>query len=169
MKKSLLNLKIMKKIIPVVAIIAMIAVVMVSCKSNTGMNSENAKAMNYSDTVGLAQFQAWKVQNELAKLNEYNQYVNSTRTAAVPKTTKRSSAKTETWSNNSESQNAAKAPVKKGISKAAKGAAIGAAGGAIAGAVINKRNRVVGAVIGGVVGGGVGYGIGRHMDKKDGR
>jgi YmgG-like glycine-zipper protein len=169
MKRDLLNLKIMKKIIPVLSIIAIIAIVMVSCKSNTGTNSDNAKAMNYSDTAGLAQFQQWKVQNELAKLNEYNQYAMSTRTAAAPRTTKRSTAKSETWSKTSESSNAAKAPVKKGLSKAAKGAAIGAAGGAIAGAVINKRNRVVGAVIGGVVGGGVGYGIGRHMDKKDGR
>ncbi len=149
------------------------------------------------DTIGLAQFQNWKAQNELVDANDYNmpaEYaaVPLKHESTKPAVTKQRRAKTiastpkrvsgsssgsvghESGSSDgtvmgSESSNTAKAPGKKRISKAAKGAVIGAAGGAVAGAVINKNNRVVGAVIGAVVGAGGGYVVGRKMDKKDGR
>ena len=156
----------MKKVLLVLAI----AAVVVACNSKPGTGAANSKISSYADTVGLAQFQAWKVQHELADPNiYYNQGGGSSTNTAARKTTKARTAN-QTWSKTSESQNAAKAPVKKkGWSKAAKGAAIGGGSGAILGAIIGKNNRAVGAVIGGVLGAGAGYGIGRHMDKKDGR
>lgn len=192
----------MKRFLPILSIAFLAAC---NSKPDTSMvaeatgSSQLQTSSSYTDTTGLAQFQAWKVQNELADVNEYNQTEQASITpVAKPKSTVRkqsaparkqttapvASRQTKNASqstsgsveNNSdgegtstESGEIAKAPQKKGISKAAKGAVIGGAGGAIAGAVINKNNRVVGAVIGGVVGAGGGYVIGRKMDKKDGR
>lgn len=161
----------MKKVLSVFAIAG--SLTMVACSSNpTALQSEK---VTFADTVGLAQFKAWKAQQALEQMNAAN---TATYAVATPKTTnsvarktstaKRSTAST-TKSVGSTTSYPAKPAEKKGWSKAAKGAAIGAGAGAIAGAVINKRNRAVGAVIGGVAGGAVGYGIGRHMDKKDGR
>ncbi len=136
-----------------------------------------------ADTAGLAAFQTWKSQNELADARQFNEVqtvavaapavIKTSRTAApARRTSNTSSSKSGGVSNsggtmNSESSNTAMR--KKGWSKAAKGAAIGTAGGAVIGAVVNKKNRVAGGVIGGVLGAGVGYGVGRGIDKKDGR
>ena len=187
----------MKRFLPFFSI----AILMAACGNNpqtsttTEATTQQAPAYN-PDTIGLAQFQQWKAQNELASADEYNEPVvyaqpqaeaKKTYTAPVRKTSKpapvatRNKSNSESNSNNSvsetagdgsmssESSDAAKAPEKKGWSKAAKGAVIGGVAGAAGGAVINKKNRVVGAVIGGVVGAGGGYVIGRKMDKKDGR
>lgn len=160
----------MKRVIPILTIVAVLAVLMVSCKSKT---TADATTMKYSDTLGLAQFQQWKIQNELAATEDYQKSAVATapkaRATSAVRRTSSGSRNNGTWSNTSESSNAAKAPAKKGWSKAAKGAVIGGVAGAVGGAVINKKNRGLGAVIGGVAGGAVGYGIGRHMDKKDGR
>jgi hypothetical protein len=171
----------MKKVLPLIAIAGLFT----ACTSTTNPNmSADAKLSAYkdsiriaADTAGLAQFQAWKAQNELADENAYNnqtaQYeavaapVKRTTTAPARRTTRSSSVNNNGGSMSSESSNTA--AQKKGWSKAAKGAAIGTAGGAVIGAVVNKKNRVVGGVVGGVIGGGVGYGVGRGMDKKDGR
>lgn len=163
---SIFKIDIMKKVLSVFTIAAF----MVACNPKTA--NEPAVVMNAADTVGFAQFQAWKAEKEHA---EYNAYMNQQNAKATTSTARRTSTATKRVSNNtsgsmgSESSNTAKAPEKKGWSKAAKGAVIGAGSGAVAGAIINKRNRAAGAVIGGVIGGGVGYGIGRSMDKKDGR
>ena len=132
---------------------------MVAC--NRKPATADASKIQYSDTVGLADFQAWKAENE--RINSEQQNTNSVVTTAPAKT------RTRTVYRTASSGNTTTYPAKKGISKAAKGAVIGGAGGAVLGAVINKRNRVAGGVIGGVIGAGVGYGIGRGMDKKDGR
>ena len=129
-----------------------------------------------ADTVGLAKFQQWKSQNELADPAEYQNSLNAApaertvvyvpqKAAKSTAVRKRSSGQSGTM--NSQSSNTAMR--KKGWSKAAKGAAIGTASGAVIGAVVNKKNRAVGGVVGGVIGGAGGYGIGRSMDKKDGR
>lgn len=155
----------MKKILSILTI----AVVIASCSQNPQKLDANATKVTAADTAGLADFQAWKSQNELA---EYNAYMKSQYAPASKAPATHTHARTTRNSGNmsSQSSNTAKAPArKKGWSKAAKGAAIGAGTGAIAGAVINKRNRGAGAVIGGVVGGAGGYVIGRSMDKKDGR
>lgn len=162
--------------------------IMASCSQNNPRTAAETQTLKPVDTAGLAQFQQWKAQNELAVANQMAQtnqlaaqqpakevvrervvYVNEPR-----RTTSRNSASTgssQASSGNSgvytsTSENTAQ---KKGWSKAAKGAVIGGVGGAVAGAVINKRNRAAGAVIGGVLGAGAGYGIGRSKDKKDGR
>jgi YMGG-like Gly-zipper len=182
----------MKQLIPIFSL----AILMVACNSNPNANTtaasatpqvQQAPAYNV-DTVGLAQFQQWKVTHELAADNEYQtaivhnkvaapvKRITRTYAAPLPQAQASSTASTNsgTVSSNtdggamsSESSNTAKAPVKKGISKTVKGTAIGAGVGAAAGAVINKKNRVLGGVIGGVIGGAVGYGIGHHMDKQD--
>lgn len=165
----------MKKILSAVTI----AAIMASCTSNPNANVTAAPQAPVVDTTGLAQFQAFKRQQELLRLQEANiPLAAPAAVAAAPvakaPVRKRSTSSTnsnnttyESGSMNSTSGNAAKA--KQGWSKAAKGAAIGAGSGAVLGAVINKKNRAVGGVIGGVAGGAVGYGIGRAKDKKDGR
>jgi hypothetical protein len=157
------------------------AVLVTACNSNPKTESQATQAPPVTmaaDTAGLAQFQAWKAQHELATVAQYTPQAVAT-AAPVHKAVRTSTAarrsapsrptSTESGTMTSESENTAKAPEKRGWSKAAKGAAIGAGVGAAAGAVINKKNRVVGGVIGGAAGGAVGYGIGRHMDKRDGR
>jgi hypothetical protein len=192
----------MKKFLPFLSIALVSAFVFAACSNKPDADAQAAAALQQQqqtvspDTVGLSQFQAWKAQNELANVEEYNQpvqyaaapvqkakpvYKAPVRKAPVTKAPARTQSPAtapgtsdETVTGNegtasSESGSEAKAPVKKGISKAAKGAVIGGVVSAVGGAIINKDNRVVGAVIGGVLGAGGGYGIGRGMDKKDGR
>ena len=172
MKNSLLNLSIMKKVIPMVVIAA---VLLAACNTNTRTRAEVA---SQSDTTGLAEFRQWKQQQEF--MNQVAAYQMAMGNSAVQQqpvyaqpARKSSARRTSSGSNrtvySSESSNSAKAVQKKGWSKAAKGAVIGGVAGGVAGAVINKRNRVAGGVIGAVVGAGGGYVIGRGMDKRDGR
>lgn len=191
----------MKRILPFFSI----ALAMVACNSvpDKNLNMEAAAPLQQQapaynpDTVGLAQFQQWKAQNELADVKDYGavQYAaavpepkaakapvrKAPKSSAPPKASSTSSNSTSSSNSeiattndgagtmSSESGNEAKQAEKKGWSKAAKGAVIGGVAGAAGGAVINKKNPVVGAVIGGVIGAGGGYAIGRGMDKKDGR
>ena len=173
----------MKKILFALSTVA----VMASCSNNNPRTAaETQTLIPPADTAGLAQFQAWKAQNELAVANQLAQQnqavaqpteVVRERIVYVdrPTTTRRSSSSTRRSSSSSSGSSgvynsgSTQTAQKKGWSKAAKGAVIGGAGGAVLGAVINKRNRAAGAVIGGVLGGAVGYGIGRGQDKKDGR
>ncbi len=157
----------MKKLLSIISITIIAAVLMTSCK-----NGLTPQPVASADTIGLAAFQNWKLQ-------EYQQamYANTTTNApeAVAKTkviyrnanTNYSSGKMN--SSSTHTANTTPTSSKKKWSKAAKGAVIGGAGGAVVGAVVNKRNRVAGGVIGGILGGGIGYGIGRSKDKKDGR
>jgi hypothetical protein len=147
----------MKRILSILSLIILASLVMVACNRKPAV--ADASKIQYSDTVGLADFQAWRAENE--RLNAEQQTTNVVTTAPAK-------ARTRTVYRTS-SGSTTTAPAKKGWSKAAKGAVIGGAGGAVLGAVINKRNRVAGGVIGGVLGAGVGYGIGRSQDKKDGR
>lgn len=143
----------------------------ISC--NTSPKTADAtKVVSTPDTVGYAQFQQWKAQNELAATNQNLNDQNSQPTRTIVKYVPARNTRSNSSGNgnmNSSSNNTAKAPERKGMSKAAKGAVIGGVAGAGAGAVINKKNRAVGAVVGGVLGAGAGYGIGRSKDKKDGR
>jgi hypothetical protein len=157
MKYTLPKFSVMNRMIPIVVIAAS----MVACNSNPKVDS--AQKAIPDDTTGLAQFQAWKAQNELATPNANTQPATKTVVKYYP--VKSSSSGTM----NSSSSNTAKATQKKGWSSAAKGAVIGGVAGAAGGAILNKKNRVVGGVVGGVLGAGAGYGIGRHIDKKKGR
>lgn len=189
----------MKKIL----LSSIIAISAVACNTNpdkkTDVALQQTAQSTAADTTGLAAYNAWKAQNELASIQsvEQPQAVASTpkvRTVVkqVPVYTapKRSSSSgnTSTNSNSSSKEDnsntnsgagngtasngsgeTVKTEKKEGWSKAAKGAVIGGVAGAAGGAVINKKNRVLGGVIGGVVGAAGGYGIGRTMDRKDGR
>jgi hypothetical protein len=176
----------MKQILSILTITAVMAA---SCNTSPKTADANANKPGMMpvmvDTSGLAQFQQWKAQHELADpSNAYNPYAQQAAVAPAPvtrtvyvnntprrssssSTARRSSSASSGGSMNSTSSNTAMK--KKGWSKAAKGAAIGGVAGGVAGAVINKKNRVVGGVVGGVLGAGAGYGIGRGMDKRDGR
>jgi len=163
----------MKRIFTLCSLITLAAVLLVACNKNPGSTAET-KGLSYEDTVGLAQFQNWKFQNERVDPNQYYQYASHpVATAPAParrtSTARRTTSSSGSGSMSSGSNNYAKTTQKKGWSKAAKGAAIGGGAGAVAGAVINKKNRVAGGVIGGVAGAAIGYIIGRGQDKKDGR
>ena len=161
----------MKKILFALSAVA----VMASCSNNNPRTAAETQ-IKPVDTAGLAAFQQWKVQNELAEqqtlatttqpVQEKIVYVDRpvTRKTSTTRSTSRSSSN-NSGVYNSTSQNTAK---KKGWSKAAKGTAIGAGSGAVVGAIISKK-KGKGAIIGGVIGAGVGYGVGRAKDKKDGR
>jgi hypothetical protein len=188
MNKSLpLKTLTMKKLLSVVGV----AAIMASCNSNPNIKSADqvqAQAPAQTlDTAGLAQFQAWKAQNELMRTQQQEQYMQYQQMqnagmygyaapspqrsyASAPRRSTSTARRSSSGNNGGGYASTGNYPArKKGWSKAAKGAAIGGAGGAVLGAVINKRNRVAGGVIGGVIGAGVGYGIGRSQDKKDGR
>jgi Glycine zipper 2TM domain len=159
----------MKKNFTLCSIIAVIAIVITACNRNPDAGANN-KVLSYEDTVGFAQFQTWRMQNERLDPNQYYQQAAQKQAPApVRKAASKSSTNYGSGSMNSGSENTAKTTQKKGWSKAAKGAAIGGGAGAVAGAVINKKNRVIGGVVGGAVGAGIGYVLGRAKDKKDGR
>ena len=179
MKIILPNITFMKRILSV----ATIAVVMVACNPNPQPGQVNvAPTTPLTDTIGLAEYQAWKAQNELQNFNQQNNgsavtqpYTRTTRTYSPQRSTTTRSTSTARRSSGTSSRGsgntgtASTSTRKEGWSKAAKGAVIGGVTGGVAGAVINKRNRVVGGVVGAVIGGGGGYIIGRSQDKKDGR
>ena len=157
----------MKKLFTILGLVMIAAFVLSSCKSNTA-----SQAITTSDTIGLAAFRDWKIQQYQQAMNATEPVVATTAATKAPvrtRTVYRKSNRNSGSMNTASTHTAQTAPAKKGWSKAAKGAVIGGASGAVLGAVINKRNRVVGGVVGGVIGGGIGYGIGRAKDKKDGR
>ena len=161
----------MKRIFTILSVVALAAVLMTACTSNT--KADTAQAVKFEDTVGLAQFQEWKAQNERIDPYTYAAGVPVAapvkKAAAKPRATTTRRTSTSSGSMNSTSTNAAKTVEKKGWSKTAKYAVIGGVAGGAAGAIINKRNRAVGAVVGAVIGAGGGYVLGRTQDKKDGR
>jgi len=180
----------MKKLIPIFSFAIMLTACNTTPPVTNGVAGSAVQVASQPDTSGLAAYQQWKAQNELASMQVASQPVQQVqapvRKAAPvrtvyktvspspnPTSTSSSSGTSSTdassGSGTSQSSGEAKASQKKGISKAAKGAVIGGVAGAAGGAILNKKNRVVGAVIGGVIGAAGGYGIGRGMDKKDGR
>lgn len=128
---------------------------------NRSSDSTNLSA----DTTGMAEFNAWKAQNEIGTQNPEEQKGDKSSSGTTNKTTTVSKSS----SSNNNATTASGTTHKKGWSKTAKGAVIGGVVGAGTGAVINKKNRAAGAVIGGVIGAGTGAVIGNKMDKKDGR
>ena len=169
----------MKKLLPISIIAILAAVFMIACNRQPQANA-NGKVLTYTDTVGLADFQKWKAQNELADPTVYykqgNEIASNRPTRTIVKyvpvkssTAHRSASRSySSGSMNSVSQYPAKT-LKKGWSRKAKGAVIGGGGGAILGAVINKNNRLLGGALGGALGAGVGYVIGNELDRKHGR
>ncbi|HEY1112559.1 MAG TPA: YMGG-like glycine zipper-containing protein [Chitinophagaceae bacterium] len=194
----------MKKLVPFLSIAILAAACNTGSKEEAMALSAEQQLQAYkdsikrtADTAGLAEFQQWRAQNELAaqpvQEEPAAQYAPpaprpkaaaSRSVAKAPSRAKapvasrpstRSESPAPSVGNGSDvatgagAGEEATAQKKEGWSKAAKGAVIGGAGGAVAGAVINKKNRAVGAVVGGILGAGGGYVIGRQADKKDGR
>ena len=68
----------MKKFLPFLSIALIVVFVFASCSNKPDADAQAAAALQqqqqtYSpDTVGLSQFQAWKAQNELADVQEFN-------------------------------------------------------------------------------------------------
>lgn len=146
------------------------------------------------DTTGLAEYNKWKMENEIREQIKLEQ--QQTTVEPVPVATRRASslsrsssrskqangrensvasnagaASVETVGNRDASatktQKPAPTPKKKGMSHTAKGAIVGAASGAVIGAIANKKDRVGGGVVGGVVGAATGAGVGVIVDKKE--
>ena len=149
------------------------AFLVASCNdnSNNTVSTPVDTAKLAEDTAGMAEYQAWKAQQEKDSIERANALAAKEESQSKSSGTSRSygdrSGEGSSGAISSESGNTAEA--KKGWSKTAKGAVIGGVVGAGTGAVINKKNRTKGAIIGGVVGAGAGAVIGRDMDKKDGR
>ena len=167
MKKILHKSSVMKKImIPVFAL----AVGMTACNTTPNTDTTQKAILPAVDTAGLAEFQAWKAQNELVSTTENTAQEPKTNTVVKyypVSSTRRSSGVSR--SSGSTGSTGTTVSRKKGWSSAAKGAVIGGVAGAAGGAIINKKNRAAGGIIGGVLGAGAGYGIGRTIDKKNGR
>jgi YmgG-like glycine-zipper protein len=169
----------MKKLLPISIIVVIAAVVMIACNRQPQAGA-NGRVLTYTDTLGLADFQKWKTQNELKDptvyYNQGTEIASNQPTRTIVKyvpvkssTTHRSTSRSSgSGSMNSVSQYPAKT-LKKGWSRKAKGAVIGGGSGAILGAVINKNNRLVGGALGGALGAGIGYVIGNELDRKHGR
>ena len=164
----------MKKNLPLFSILVIAVIVIAACNRKPQVDTNDGKVLTYADTVGLADFQKWKTQNELKDPTVYyqqgNEVVSSEPAKKITKSytpLRKSSAKS--GSMNSVAQYPAKTSVKKGWSRKAKGAVIGGGGGAIIGALINKNNRLVGGALGGALGAGIGYVIGNELDRKHGR
>jgi hypothetical protein len=188
----------MKKLLPILGFTFFMAACNQMPEQKADAIQSAQQTIAQPDTTGIAAFNAWKAQNELATVNAVQEPLQTTtpektrtivKYVPVAKSTQskpvsRPSSSTSTSSEQSNSGSSAsegsaststgtgetaKVEKKEGWSKAAKGAVIGGVAGAAGGAILNKKNRVAGAVIGGVIGAAGGYGIGRGMDKKDGR
>jgi hypothetical protein len=167
---SSLKKLVMKKLLPILMIAAITTIIFAASNSKPQPDTSNGKVLTYVDTMGLADFQKWKAQNELKDPSMYkqdNEFTEPVMKTPVQRTSV--SRTTKKVSMSSTDRYPAKVVQKKGWSRKAKGAAIGGAGGAIFGAVINKNNRVKGGIVGGLLGAGLGYVIGNEMDRKHGR
>lgn len=176
----------MKRIIYVPLLLLLVTILIGSCTSRK--KDANAITAPAADTLGLAEFQRWKMENEIrAQVKAEQELIDekeakSTYVAAPVVSAKKNSSGTRSTSSRSGktyrsggyNQGSAgtvaqpsQAPRKKGMSHTAKGAIVGAASGAVIGAVANKKDRVGGGVVGGVVGAATGAGIGILVDKKE--
>src|SRR5438477_4116119 len=66
----------MKKILPISAIATMIAMLVIACNRSPQSDANSGKNLNYTDTIGLADFQKWKALNELKDPTVYYQQGN---------------------------------------------------------------------------------------------
>ena len=80
----------MKRLLPILSILFISAILISACNSKQPAETNNGKVLTYVDTAGLADFQKWKVQNELKDPSVY--YVQGSEvlpTQPVRKTTKK--------------------------------------------------------------------------------
>ena len=55
----------MKKLLPILSMLFVSAILISACNSKPPTDPNAGKVLTYADTAGLADFQKWKVQNEL--------------------------------------------------------------------------------------------------------
>lgn len=177
-----------KRFIAVFAVLIVMVFIVVSC-TNTKKDDAKNTGIQVQDTLGLSEYQKWKMQNELSNPSAVPPQAtastksssSSSKSASKSSTSRRTTYKSSgnTYSSSSGSSGsqsgtsnntAATQPAatqRKGMSHTAKGAIVGAASGAIIGAVANKKDRLGGGVVGGVIGAATGAGIGSVVDKKE--
>src|SRR3982750_304499 len=117
MKTILPKLSVMKRILPVFAI----AVAMTACNTTPSTDTTQKAIQPAADTAGLAQFQAWKAQNELVSTSENTAAASQPKTKTVVKyvpvsSARRSTASSSSGSGTSTSSGTATAAKKKGWS-----------------------------------------------------
>ncbi len=171
-----------RKILPF-AVLA-IVIFMVAC-TNTKKEDASVSTIPNQDTIGLAEYQRWKMENEIKEQIQNEKDQQAAAVTAAPASRKststartsssRSSSGSGTYSSGSSSSGSSNSGTvaqpqqqqRKGMSHTAKGAIVGAASGAVIGAVANKKDRLGGGVVGGVIGAATGAGVGAIVDKKE--
>ncbi|GAB3432806.1 YMGG-like glycine zipper-containing protein [Niabella aquatica] len=177
----------MKKV-NVLSIMALLITILITVSCTSRKKDADAGPMQGQDTLGLAEYQKWKMEAEIreriAAENELKEEEKAATVAAAAGSRKKvsssrsSSSRSHTTYTSSGSNRgsagsgnasvpAQQAPQRKGMSHTAKGAIVGAASGAVIGAIANKNNRVGGGVVGGVIGAATGAGVGAIVDKKE--
>lgn len=160
----------------ILLIVAAVAVFIFSCTSRK--KDSDTVAVPAQDTLGLAEYQRWKMETEIReRIEAEKELEEKTTVAPVRKSSASSSSRSNRVYRSSGSGNAssgsgnaanqATVPQRRGMSHTAKGAIVGAASGAVIGAVANKNNRLGGGVVGGVIGAATGAGVGAIVDKKE--
>ncbi|OJU26240.1 MAG: hypothetical protein BGN92_05005 [Sphingobacteriales bacterium 41-5] len=165
------------------------AVILLSACTQT-KKDDTKTGLSVTDTLGLAEFQRFKLENEIRQQMMSEQQMGyttapapvqyytparstSTRSSARTTSSRRSSGRTYSSGNRGYSNNnggyatTRQQPQRKRWSHTAKGAVVGGVSGAVIGAVANKRNRLGGGVVGAVVGAATGAGIGAIVDKRE--
>lgn len=166
-------------------VIAAAVVVLLSACTQTKKDSANDTGISVTDTLGLAEFQRWKMESEIrerirmedemaaatapvparsyapARTSSSRSYASSRRSGT------RYASSNRGYSSNGGYATTRQQPARKKWSHTAKGAVVGGASGAIIGAVANKKNRLGGGVVGAVVGAATGAGIGAIVDKRE--
>ena len=167
----------MKKLLPILGFTFLMA----ACNTTPELKNDAVQpaqqVLSQPDTIGMAAFNAWKAQNELASTNAYQ----AQQTQALPEKTRtivkyvpveKPAKATPATSSNTQTTSSSSTSTEQSSGNSAE-AGTGAGNGTAETPTVEKKEgwskAAKGAVIGGVVGAAGGYGIGRTMDKKDGR
>lgn len=177
-----------KKTFPI--LIAAAVVVMFSACTQTKKDNANL-GLSVTDTLGLAEFQRFKLENQIRQQMMSEQQMSyatapapvqqyyaparssSSRSYARTSSSRRSSGRTYSSGNRGYSSGNGgyatqrQQPQRKRWSHTAKGAVVGGVSGAVIGAVANKKNRLGGGVVGAVIGAASGAGIGAIVDRRE--
>jgi len=166
----MLKLKIMKRILVVIALSSVMFACNNKAKEEAALKQQEAEKQlaikAVKDSLRLDSFK----KAEVARVEKEKEAKHQAELAAARRssTSTRRSYASSGGSSSSAYGGTQPTARKKGWSDAAKGAVIGGAAGAVGGALIDKK-KGRGAIIGGLVGAGGGYLIGRGEDRKSGR
>lgn len=165
-------------------------VILLSACTQTKKDDTSKTGLSVTDTLGLAEFQRFKIESQIRQQMLNEQAVNYAATPApvqyytpVKRTSARSYARSSSSRRSSGTRYASnpnrgystndggyattrQQPARKKWSHTAKGAVVGGVSGAVIGAVANRRNRLGGGVVGAVIGAATGAGIGAIVDKR---